>query len=149
MPYNDLRKGRYSEAGRIYLITAVLSERRPLFQDFYLARLVVAEMRRLDESAEVDSLAWVVMPDHVHWLLSLGEYANLSVVVKSLKARSAMAINRALGVEGSVWQRAFHDHALRRDEDILTLARYVISNPLRAGLVNSVGDYPHWDCKWL
>jgi hypothetical protein len=38
---------------------------------------------------------------------------------------------------------------LRRDEDLRAVARYVILNPVRAGLVQRVGDYPHWDAVWL
>jgi hypothetical protein len=48
-----------------------------------------------------------------------------------------------------VWQRGYHDHAVRREEDIKSLARYVIANPVRAGLTHSVGSYPHWDAAWL
>jgi hypothetical protein len=43
----------------------------------------------------------------------------------------------------------FHDHALHRDEDLKNLGLYVVANPLRAGLVKSLGDYPHWDAIWL
>ena len=42
-----------------------------------------------------------------------------------------------------------HDRALRRDEDLLAVARYIVANPLRAGLVRRVGDYPLWDAVWL
>jgi hypothetical protein len=48
-----------------------------------------------------------------------------------------------------VWQTSFHDHALRREEDVLSVARFVVANPLRAGLVKSLRDYPHWDAVWL
>jgi len=48
-----------------------------------------------------------------------------------------------------IWARGFHDHALRRDEDIRAAARYIIANPLRAKLVGQTGDYPYWDCVWL
>jgi len=54
------------------------------------------------------------------------------------------------GKEGhSVWQDGFHDHALRREEDLKEVARYIIANPVRAGLVTRVGDYPLWDACWL
>ena len=48
-----------------------------------------------------------------------------------------------------VWQKGFHDHAIRRDEDIKAVARYIIANPLRAGMVDRIGDYPFWDAVWL
>ncbi len=66
-----------------------------------------------------------------------------------LKAFSARDIHREEGGCGPVWSRAYHDRALRRDEDILAVARYIIANPLRAGLVQRVGDYPYWNATWL
>jgi len=38
---------------------------------------------------------------------------------------------------------------MRKEEDLQALARYIVANPLRAGLVKRVGDYPHWDAMWL
>ncbi len=40
------------------------------------------------------------------------------------------------------WQRSFYDHALRTDEDLVHTARYVLANPVRAGLVHDFRDYP-------
>jgi len=48
-----------------------------------------------------------------------------------------------------VWQRGFHDHAVRREENLRALARYIIANPLRAGLTRSPAEYSFWDCVWL
>lgn len=66
-----------------------------------------------------------------------------------LKGCSSRQINRHLGHEGALWQTAFHDHALREEEDLHEIARYVVANPLRAGLVESLLEYPHWDAVWL
>ena len=46
-------------------------------------------------------------------------------------------------------QDGYHDHALRQEEDLRAVARYIIANPVRAGLVERIGDYPHWDAAWL
>lgn len=50
---------------------------------------------------------------------------------------------------GPLWQNGFHDRAIRNESDLLPAARYVIANPIRAGLVSSVCDYPYWNAKWL
>ncbi|MBE7376117.1 REP-associated tyrosine transposase [Pseudomonas lopnurensis] len=146
--HGALRAGRVSEPGRIYLLTAVTHNRQALFHDWHLARLLIAEMRRLHESQEVHSLAWVVMPDHVHWLAQL-EGMPLPRLMLQLKSRSAIAINEARNDSGRVWQKGFHDHALRQEEDLAATARCIVANPLRAGLVKRIGDYPHWDAIWL
>jgi len=88
------------------------------------------------------------MPDHLHLLLRLGE-TGLSTVVKRLKARSGVLLNRKIGRAGRFWEPGFHDHALRREEDLITAARYIVANPLRAGLVSRISDYPYWNAKWL
>ncbi len=144
-----LRRGRHSELGQVYLVTAVTERRKAVFTDPLLARLLVREMRHLHNDRHLESLAWVVMPDHVHWLIELGS-APLPKVVQRFKSRSAIAINRITGETGArIWQRGFHDRALRQDEDLIDAARYIVANPLRAGLVERIGDYPWWDAIWL
>lgn len=145
---HNLRYGRFSEAGQAYLITAVTRERQALFRELALGRLVVAEFQRIQDEGQADTLAFVVMPDHVHWLLVL-QRGTLAAVVGKAKARSAKALNRILGREGAIWQAGFFDHALRQAEDLPGIARYVVANPLRAGLVQHIGDYPLWDAVWL
>ncbi|MDB5971303.1 MAG: Transposase like protein [Hydrocarboniphaga sp.] len=94
-------------------------------------------------------LAWVLMPDHAHWLLQLNEDETLDAVVLRLKGASARSANQVLGRTGSLWQPAYHDRALRKDEHVITAARYLVANPIRAGLVHSLGDYPYWNAVWL
>ncbi len=141
---NALRRGRFSEPGRIYLITTVTKERCTLFNDLCFGRLLVSALR----GAEAHTLCYVIMPDHLHWLLEL-EKASLSNVVQGVKSVSAHSINRVRGTRGPVWQAGFHDHALRQEDDLKSMARYVVANPLRARLVNQLGDYSLWDAVWL
>lgn len=89
------------------------------------------------------TLAFVVMPDHLHWLFRLDAAATLSQVVQRVKSVSAHRIRRAL------WQAGFHDRGAREGEDVRNQARYIVANPLRAGLVETVGDYPHSDAIWI
>jgi REP element-mobilizing transposase RayT len=149
MPRDDLHKGRISLAYNAYFVTTVTHNRIPYFNDFYCARLLVTEMRKLHEKNQIESMAWVIMPDHLHWLFQLQESQSLSQIVQLLKGRSAHKINHYLQRQGSIWDRAFHDHALRKDEDIKNIARYIVANPLRAKLVKTLNDYPMWDAAWL
>jgi REP element-mobilizing transposase RayT len=146
---HTLRAGRVSEPGRAYLLTAVSHERKPVFNDWQLARLLIAEMRHAHESQTIESLAWVLMPDHLHWLVVLRD-TPVQALMQRIKSRSAIAINKtSSGHNGKLWQRGFHDRALRREEDLQSVARYIVANPLRAGLVKRIGDYPLWDAIWL
>ena len=132
MPYyasERLRLHRYSEPGRLYLLTCQTHARAPLFTDLHLARLVIQQFRQVEEEGLARSLAWVVMPDHLHWLIELRQ-GSLSNLMQRFKSRSARALNQAQGHSGSLWQKGFHDRALRREENVLSIARYIVANPL-------------------
>ncbi|GAA0704537.1 REP-associated tyrosine transposase [Dokdonella soli] len=145
-----LRKGRTSEPGRIYLVTFTTVSRRRVFTQWEPA---VAAIRALcDPSLWRNSrlLCWVLMPDHWHGLIELGATDSLSDLVRRVKGTTALAANRAVtGCTGPIWVSGFHDHAIRADEDVITLARYVVLNPVRAGLVTHSGLYPFWDAIWI
>jgi REP element-mobilizing transposase RayT len=144
-----LRIGRFSESSRVYLVTTVTHERQPLFADFWLARLAICELRKADNNGASKTLAFVVMPDHLHWLFELADQP-LPKVVGQVKAGVSAAINQVHGTPGvQRWQKGFHDRALRREEDLPAVARYVVANPVRAGIVQRVGSYSHWDAIWL
>ena len=138
-----LRSGRYSQSGQVYMITVVTAERRRIFEHFSAARALIGHLKTANDLQTASTLAFVVMPDHLHWLMQLGEGATLSQVVRGVKSLTS----HRLGYP--VWQRGYHDHAVRHDEDLKAMSRYVIANPIRAGLVSSVGDYPHWDAVWV
>lgn len=138
-----LRKGRTSIPGQIYLVTTVTRDRNRVFDEFEAGCALCQTLNHLARLELVRNLCFVVMPDHLHWLFTLGERRDLSAVVRMAKNNSA----RSLG--GSIWQPGFHDRAIRREEDVLPAARYIVANPLRAGLVRKIGDYPFWYATWL
>ena len=138
----NLRKGRFSEPGRIYVITMVTLNRRPVFVDFESARAIVQVMMGHEEFGFAQTLCFVVMPDHVHWMMQLGKRKELAATVQSLKSLARRKIGQP------IFQKGYYDHALRRQEDVQALARYIVANPLRVGLVERINDYPHWDAIW-
>src|SRR3546814_7233600 len=130
--HQALRRGRWSEAGQIYLVTFATSNRRRHFGDWFIAsdaaRLVVWSSAWLDNRL----LAWTLMPDHWHGLIELGDDATLADCVRWLKGRSARALRQKYPALGRVWAPGYHDHAIRREEALLPAARYLVMNPLRA-----------------
>jgi putative transposase len=148
MASSRLLTGRYSQPGAYYVVTTVSVARRPLFAEAAVAAAVVAEIGRDAEETGVESLAWVLMPDHVHWLLQLRD-ESLSGCLQRFKSRSARAVNALRDGSGAVWQAGFYDHRLRSEQELAMQARYVIANPLRAGLVSRIEDYPYWGCRFI
>lgn len=147
MPFHrsgDLRRGRASLIGQVYHVTMTTHHRAPHFANFWSARHVVNAIRQSDNDGITETLAYVVMPDHLHWLFTLRS-GTLSKAVARVKAQ----VTRTSGAGTPLWQRGFFDHALRSEESLADVARYIVANPLRAGLVTRLADYPHWDAVWL
>lgn len=142
-----LLKSRHSSIGAFYAVTTATFGRRRLFEDPTMASLVAIEIAATDDLGLSSMLAWVLMPDHLHWLFSL-ESGSLSALVQRFKMRSAQAINRTLDRRGSVWQAGFHDHRVRDERALLNVARYLLENPIRAGIASVIGEYPHAWCAW-
>jgi len=86
------------------------------------------------------------MPDHVHLVLTPLRDENglfsVAEIMQGIKSSSAHQINRALNRTGQVWQHESFDHVLRREEGIEAKVEYVIQNPVRAGLVRNISEYP-------
>jgi len=147
--HSQLRGGRRSLTNQIYHVSSATADRRTFFRDFECGRIVVDAMRQEHEAGHVSSLAFVVMPDHLHWLFSLTGSRALSVSVNTVKSVSARRINNHLNRRGQLWGSGFYERAIRREDDLVGVARYIIANPVRAGVIESVRDYPLWDAIWL
>jgi REP element-mobilizing transposase RayT len=89
------------------------------------------------------------MPDHLHWLFQSLTSRHISTAVNNVKSLTARELNRRNSRFGPIWQKGFYDRAIRSDDDVVVIARYIIANPIRAGIVRQVGDYPLWDSIWL
>ena len=83
------------------------------------------------------------MPDHFHWLLDLGDEKTLSQTVQFIKSITSKRLKEP------IWQRGFHDRAIRHENNLKDVARYIVANPIRAGLVSNIRQYPHWDSIWI
>ena len=88
------------------------------------------------------------MPDHVHVLIQL-EQDELGRLVARIKSHTAREVNLLRGTNTPVWAKGYYDRALREEDQLKDVARYIVANPVRAGLVKSVRDYPYWDAIWL
>jgi REP element-mobilizing transposase RayT len=144
-----LRRGRASLPHHAYHLTVTTLHRTPVFLAFETA---CEAARCFDDPmllGDACMLAWVLMPDHALWLLQLGGRDELAAVVMRLKSGSARRVHGVAGKAGALWSRAYHDHALRKEEDLRTVARYIVCNPIRAGIVTRAGDYPFWNATWL
>jgi putative transposase len=91
--------------------------------------------------------AYVLMPDHLHLFVALGEERTLANWMKSLKNSLSKAM-RASGISAPHWQKGFFDHVLRSDESYREKWEYVRDNPVRAGLARSWEEWPYRGEIW-
>ena len=89
------------------------------------------------------------MPDHLHWQFQLLDKLTLSETVRRLKGRSSRAMKKNNLYTENVWQKGFFDHQIRNEKYVIRQARYIVANPLRAGIVSYIGDYSYWNCIYL
>lgn len=84
---------------------------------------------------------YVIMPDHLHLLLSVKEDGNISNLMHDFKSHTAQEINKILDRTGALWQNGFYDHMIRDERDFQRRLDYIHKNPLTSGLVGDVSDY--------
>ncbi len=88
------------------------------------------------------------MPDHVHLVVEgLTDNADLRRFVKVAKQRVVYSLREDHGVR-DVWQEGYHDWVLRAEQKTEDVIRYVLNNPIRAGLVEKPEDYPFSGCAF-
>jgi putative transposase len=106
-----------------------------------VARVVVQAIRHgADELKRYDLHAFVVMPNHVH-LLVTPHVANARWL-GPLKGFTGAGANRILHRKGPFWQDESYDHLVRSAEEFRKIVGYIEHNPVAAGLVNVAEEYP-------
>ena len=98
--------------------------------------LVVADAIRHFDAKRYRLLAWCVMPNHVHVVVRLFPGQELAATVHSWKSFTAKQVNQILRRSGPLWGREYYDHLVRDGDQLDRIARYVINNPVKAGLRN-------------
>jgi putative transposase len=105
-----------------------------------VAEAVIASIRK-GVGADYDLHTWVVMPNHVHLLITPN--IEPSAALRRLKGASARQANQLLRLTGQpFWQTESYDHLVRNQAEFERIESYIIQNPVRAGLVRTEEEYP-------
>jgi putative transposase len=84
--------------------------------------------------------AWVVMPNHVHLLIT--PRSDVPRLLQKLKGSTARQANQLMGRTGPFWQEESYDHLVRNSKEFGRIESYIVRNPVQAGLVQSAEEYP-------
>jgi putative transposase len=133
----------FSYAGQYrYFLTICTFDRHLEFTTPGTVDMVCAHFRQFSERDGIAVNVYCAMPDHFHLLATgLSDTANVRNFMHHWKQRSGWAHKENFGRR--LWQEGYYDRVLR-DEDTAAVMRYIVNNPIRAGLVVSPGDYPFW-----
>ena len=124
-----------------YSLTFCTDQRRAIFHDERVVELVLSQISRAGNEREFAVFAYCFMPDHLHLLIhGESEAADCKQFITLAKQYSGYYYSKAFG--GKLWQRYGYERTLRKEEDTLDVARYILHNTLRAKLVAKVEDYP-------
>lgn len=96
-------------------------------------------------NSRIDLHSWVIMPNHVHLLLTPG--VSISKLLNSLKAVTARRANLILQKTGKpFWQDESYDRLVRNRDEFRRIQNYIENNPVTAGLVGTPEQFP-WSSK--
>ena len=124
-----------------YSVTFCTDRRRPVLKDSRLVSLGLSQISRAASETDFAVITYCFMPDHVHLLVHGDcEAADFKRFVILAKQYSGYYYSKQTG--GKLWQRYGYERTLRKEEDTLIVARYIVENPLRAGLVKRIEEYP-------
>ena len=132
---------RLDHAGALWHVTSRGNERREVFVDDEDRREFLRLLGRSVELFGWKLHAWVLMGNHYHLFVGTPE-ATLSRGMRQLNGDYAQHFNRRHGRDGHVFQGRFKAILVQREAHLLEVARYVVRNPVRAGIVASPGDWP-------
>jgi putative transposase len=112
-----------------------------LFQCAEVAELVVATFLKYRDAGEFELHEYVVMPNHIHVLLSLNDDQRLSRVIQLIKGGVSHSLREHAVIFRAVWEQRYYDCRVRDANEFSAFSQYIRQNPVRRGLVEKAEDY--------
>jgi len=144
---------RFYIPNAIVFITCVTRDRYPYLKSKKDVDLFFATLASVNEINPFELLAYVVLPDHFHWLMKVDEPSgNFSRVMHSVKRNITQNYKHIHDVQTSlnIWQRGFWDHVIRDERDLELHCDYIHWNPIKHGYVTQPEDWPYSSYKvWV
>jgi putative transposase len=131
---------RVHQAGA-YFVTTDTWQKHPLFINTALANIVVEQIVSCRDRGFYKLHAFVLMPDHLHVLLTPGETTTVEKAMQMIKGGAAHRIGIEKPQKFPIWHSGFHDRWMRDAEEYWSSKRYIEQNPVEAKLVERPEDY--------
>jgi putative transposase len=128
---------------RTFFTTTKTSMGRNLLQSERNAELLIDVLRSLIAAHKFKLHDFVIMPDHLHLLLTVEDGMTVEKAMQLVKGGFSYRLKKETGYLGEVWQRGFSEVQVLGKESILQHRTYIAMNPVKAGLVESPEQYPY------
>lgn len=135
---------RLHQSGQAHFITFSCYHRQPLLAQMNMQGNFLNALEQVRRRFKIYIFGYVVMPEHVHLLVSEPSDGMLAKAVQILKARVAVLarkLNRRVEGESPFWQARFFDHNVRNSAGFTTQLRYIHRNPVKRGLCGAPEEY--------
>jgi putative transposase len=116
---------------------------RPLPQSERNATLLIDVVRSYVAAGKFEVHDFVVMPDHVHLLVTVGSDMSIEKAMQLIKGGFSYRLKKEFGYSGEIWQRGFSEVRIEDRQSFLQHQQYIAENPVRAGLVDSPEKFPY------
>jgi len=126
---------------RTYFITSTTWERRAILQSHQLCDLLLNVIRENRAKGRFQVHEFVFMRDHVHLLLTPAPSVSLEKAVQFIKGGFSFRAKRESLFNGEIWQKGYHENAIRDAAEYAQHIEYIWMNPVKAGLVERPEDY--------
>ena len=128
---------------RTFFVTTKTSMGRALLQSERNATLLIDVLRSYVAGRKFQLHDFVVMPDHVHLLITVGGDMTIERAMQFVKGGFSFRLRKESGYLGEVWQRGFSEVRVDDRESFLRYRDYIAENPVKAGLVDSPEEFPY------
>ena len=113
-----------------------------LLQSQRNAELLIDVLRALVADRRFELHDFVIMPDHLHLLLTVFDGMTVEKAVQLIKGRFSYRLSHEFGYKGEVWKRGFTETQVMNRASFEKHREYIAQNPVRAGLAGSADEFP-------
>jgi putative transposase len=142
-PPRNARPEKVISNGRVFFVTTKTSMGRRLLQSERHAMLLIDVLRTNVAAGKFEMHDFVIMPDHLHLLMTLPGYVTIEQAMQLIKGGFSYRLKRDLGYQGEVWQRGFSEVRINDGQSFLQHRAYILQNPVKAGLIDRAEQWPY------
>jgi len=127
---------------RTFFVTSRTAGGRSLFQTDRMAGLFIEVLRAYMRSGKITVHDFVIMPNHVHILMSVPGETSVEKAMQLIKGSFSFRAGKELGFRGEIWQRGYSDEQVLDERSFQQHREYIDNNPVKAGLASRPEEYP-------